>query len=34
MKNYSVTTHFVSLSTNFKQDIIQEMGEINMEPVF
>lgn len=34
MKKCSVTTQFVPLSANFKQDIIQGRGEINMEPVF
>lgn len=34
MKKCSVTTQFVPLSANFKQDIIQGRGEINMEPAF
>lgn len=33
MKKNSVTTQFVPLSTDIKQDIILEMGEMNMEPV-
>lgn len=34
MKKCSVTTQFVALSADFKQDVIQRWGEINMGPVF
>ena len=33
IKKSNVTTQFVPLNTNFKQDVIQEMGKMNTEPV-